>query len=724
MIEGPTVGWGLHFFTRLVLPRAQPILAPGRRVLHLGLPGGRNGRCRASVPRCVKTPGRFVTGLSALGLIALAAPLSAQTETWNDDRVLDLVERSMLHRQSVAVDSAFRNYQTTAEGFVYFFIERPGEADRVLVKADQIALDVYWQAPDQTRQTIVGERDEKLLPTRIRYHLDHLTVVQDDFGDYIRIGDGDEVGAVLHPMAPTASSYYDYQLRDSLSLTHSDGRSEVRVYEILVRPKDLDGPGYVGAVFVDRDRAAIVRMNFSFTASSYVDDTLDYIRISLDNSLWLGEYWLPYRQETEIRRETPFLDFMAGSVIRQRFRVGPYDFNVDIPPVIFRGGAVGALSPNRRARHDFERDLFDDLEDSGGLRPSPAIEEVEEQVKEAVAESVLSGLPSFRFHGAGLSDFARFNRAEGFYLGAGAALRAPLGTEVRAAAGYAFGREAASATLTLNRRGNDPTAVVHLAFEEPLDFGGFPGATPLENTMTTASGEKDYFDLFYRTGVGVGYEWGEDRTWSIQARWEEHEGAMDVLSVDPERPRRPVRSIEEGRLVAARASGLFGLTGGRSLRTTAEVGRFESRTVLSANAEANVPVAGEGWSGHFMLAAGASSSNSPPQQLSLLGGRHTLPGHEYRLFAGNLYWLARAEGTVPVVEPWFGIRAFVALGSTHLTGTPPADWMARDSQGLRGSVGLGVSLGWDIMRIDVGRAVWGTGWEAVASFAPAFRHWL
>lgn len=689
-----------------------------------GARAGRNGQSRASVPRCVKKLTLCAPGLVTFGLVALTAPVAAQAGTWNDARVLGLVERSMQHRQSVAVDSAFRNYQAQAEGFVYFFVERPGEAERVLVKADQIALDVYWRAPDQTRQTIIGERDEKLLPTRIRYHLDHLTVVQDDFGDYIRLGDGDEVGAVLHPMAPSGTGYYDFQLRDSLSLTHSDGRSEVRVYEILVRPKDLSAPGYVGAVFVDRDRAAIVRMNFSFTAASYVDDTLDYIRISLDNSLWLGEYWLPYRQETEIRRETPFLDFTAGSVIRQRFRVGPYDFNVEIPDVVFRGGAVGALSPNRRAQHDFERGLFDDLEDSGGLRPSPAIEEVEEQVKEAVAESVLNGLPSLRLYGAGISDFARYNRAEGFYLGAGASLNAPAGTQLRVSGGYGFGRERGSATLGLKRSGNGPTPTVRASFEEPLDFGGFPGATPLENTMTTASGDKDYLDPFFRSGVAVGYEWGEDRTWSVQARWEEHLGATDVLADDPTNPRRPVRSIEEGQLFAGRVEGLFGLAGGRSLSTTAEIGRFESRTVVSADAEANVPVTGEGWKGHLMLAAGASSSNAPPQQLALLGGRHTLPGHEYRLFAGNLYWLARAEGTVPVYAPWLGIRAFVALGSTHLTGSPPGDWMARDSRGLRGSVGLGVSLGWDIMRIDVGRAVWGSGWEAVASFAPEFRHWL
>ena len=74
--------------------------------------------------------------------------------------------------------------------------------DLTLIKADQIALEVYWRAPADTRQRIVGLRDQRVLPTNIRYHLDHLTVVQDDFGDLIRLGDGDEVEAVVHPAAP------------------------------------------------------------------------------------------------------------------------------------------------------------------------------------------------------------------------------------------------------------------------------------------------------------------------------------------------------------------------------------------------------------------------------------------------------------------------------------------------------------------------------------------
>jgi hypothetical protein len=139
----------------------------------------------------------------------------------------------------------------------------------------------------------------------------------------------------------------------------------------------MDRPGFVGTVFLDLATGAIVRMNFSFTPASYVDPYLDYIRISLDNSLWLGRYWLPYRQEVEIRREIPTLDLMIGSVIQGRFDVRGYDFNVDLDDALFRGRRVTAVSPAQRAAFSFERGLFDDLEEQG-IDTSPSLEAVEE----------------------------------------------------------------------------------------------------------------------------------------------------------------------------------------------------------------------------------------------------------------------------------------------------------------------------------------------------------
>ena len=77
------------------------------------------------------------------------------------------------------------DYQADARGYVYFYLDRRDIDERTLVKTDQVALQVFWKAPNLTKQVIVGMRDRKTLPTNIHYHLDHLAVVQDNFGDRI-----------------------------------------------------------------------------------------------------------------------------------------------------------------------------------------------------------------------------------------------------------------------------------------------------------------------------------------------------------------------------------------------------------------------------------------------------------------------------------------------------------------------------------------------------------
>src|SRR5690606_37699892 len=115
------------------------------------------------------------------------------TSAWNDARAHSLIAKARERRRAPLADSTLRDYRARAEGFVYFYIDRRETDERTLVKIDQVALDVFWAYPDLTKQRIVGMRDESRLPNRMYYHLDHLTVVQNGFGDIIRMGDGDEV---------------------------------------------------------------------------------------------------------------------------------------------------------------------------------------------------------------------------------------------------------------------------------------------------------------------------------------------------------------------------------------------------------------------------------------------------------------------------------------------------------------------------------------------------
>ncbi|MFC1661090.1 hypothetical protein ACFL3S_06495, partial [Gemmatimonadota bacterium] len=91
-------------------------------------------------------------------------PSTSLGQEWNSPRALALVEGARQVRQGLVQDPDFRSYSSQARGYVYFFLDREDTGERILVKTDQIALEVFWQAPDQTKQRIVGLRDEKTLP--------------------------------------------------------------------------------------------------------------------------------------------------------------------------------------------------------------------------------------------------------------------------------------------------------------------------------------------------------------------------------------------------------------------------------------------------------------------------------------------------------------------------------------------------------------------------------
>ena len=681
----------------------------------------------------------------ALHVAAAAHPAYAQEPTlqrvgdgWNEPLALDLVARARETRAGTLGDSELRSYQSRAEGYVYFYVDQPEVEERTLIRTDQLALEVMWKAPGMTRQRMVGRRNEESLPTTIRYHLDHLSVVQDEFEDVIRLGDGDEVSDVRHPVAPYAETVYDYRVADSLTLAYG-GRDEVRVYEVQVRPKRPDLPGFVGTLYLDRERASIVRMAFSFTPSSYVDPYLDYIRISLDNALWLGEHWLPYRQEAEIRRELPELDFLAGSVIRARFRVSDYEFNLPFPDFLFTGPlVVNAGPPEQLEAYDFERGLYDDVEEMG-LAPSDELAEVAEQIREIGVRRALSGLAPVRLHLGGVSDLVRHNRVEGVAVGAGTTVRLPTvgdgDPRLRLVGGWAFGPErgwARAATTLVFGRSN--RLDVEARYDELVDFGPVAGASRLVNSLAGIARE-DYLDPWVERGVEATWSRGlgghplelHPPTLVLSVGVARQQSA--TLSADP-RDFRPVRPIDDGtygHIDLALETG--SPTEGVRTRTSIGVGFGEGRTWptprvhLSWRSQA-VPGS---WSHAVELDAGWVTLDSPVQERFLRGGRETLPGHDYRSAGGDAFALLRARSAHAIWSPWITGHLIGSAGWAGDLGGARDESAARlgvDVSDLRASLGVGVGLLWDVLRFDMSRGLPDGEWELVFSVRPDFRSWL
>ncbi len=683
----------------------------------------------------VSTAVLFVT---LVGSLTLPAPLKGQDpgQAWNAPYVLQMIRDARDLRQGATQDSTFRSYSSTARGYVYFFLDREDTGERILVKTDQIALEVFWRAPDQVKQRIVGLRDEKSLPTNIQYHLDHLVVVQDEFGDRIRIGDGDEVSAVVHPAAPGSESFYDFLLVDSITLNLPATADTVRVYEVQVRPKDFGVPGFVGNLFLDRDSKAIVRMSFSFTPSSYVDPYLDHISISLENGLWLGKHWLPYRQQLEIRREVPYLDIPAGSVIRGSFEVTDYEINPPLPSALFSGRTVTALPEAERRSFPFEDSLHAQLDEEGmgGFQQPPEMDEIRSLALSIAKDRYLSGLARTRLFlpQPTASSALRYNRAEGFFVGGGFSHTVLPQLGLSLYGGFSVGRERPGVDLRVSGGERHPSARLDLFLNRPRDHGPLPAIDGVLNSIAGLGLNEDYTDLYFLSGAQASqaFSFQSGSRLRFTARWEEQRSARDVVSDDPDRTDfRPVRPAEEGTWASLAVGGSFQTPWpGFLLSSEALLGRFENRGFGTVSAALTYQ---RRWltrgSDLLLDLRGGSLLGDPPEQARyLLGGRETVPGYPFRALTGDRFWLLRTEASVDLFPPILRLRVFGAAGDTRgVPFTEPSFPSGHDHPSFLLSAGIGFGLGWDVLRLDLARGLRSGGeWEVVLSVNPEFWPWL
>jgi hypothetical protein len=651
-------------------------------------------------------------------------PLAAQE--WDSAEALELVQRARRTRQGTVLEEGLTSYTADARGYVYFFVDHDGSEERNLVKTDQVALQLYWRSPNLTKQVIVGLRDEKKLPTNIQYHLDHLTVVQDDFGDRIRLGDGDEVAAVVHPLAAASERVYDFRLGDSLTIRFAGPEAPVRVQEIQVRPRDVERPGFVGSVYVDRSTAAVVRMSFTFTPASYVDSYLDYIRISLDNALWDRRYWLPHRQQVEIRREAPFFDFPMGSVIRGRFEISGYELNEDVPLSLFDGPRVTGLPEEARKTFEFEEGLYAQLEEEG-LGPAPDLDAIRAHATDLARTQYLSGLLPVRLYTPGVSSLLRRNRAEGTFLGVGFSHRPDNGIGLRVSGGYALGRGEGQLRLALDGGDRWPGARLIAFLNEPRDIGPIVTASGAVNTLAVIAQSQDYQDLYFTSGVSAeqGFPVGDAWGLSVTTRWERQRTARDVIGDSVSAPFRPVLPTDDGDVLALDLGADWAPGSGFEVDGTLTLAAFDGDAYTRVTASATW---GREWLDRHgdievQLQGGATTDRTPGQGLFLLGGRSTVPGYPFRSFVGDAFWLLRADGRAAVAWPWVSVRAFGALGGTDLArASLPEAWAQAPTGSARTSAGLGVDLLWNVVRLELGRGL-SSGGEWELNFFASKQFW-
>lgn len=643
-------------------------------------------------------------------LFAAVPPLGAQT--WNDTAATTLVARGVARR----VDDparGLRDFRARAHGFVFFLAqlghEGLGEPPR-LVKSDQLELEVYWQAPGRSKQRIIGWRDRADLPTEIQYHRDHLGIVQNGFADRIRLGEGDEVRDVPHPLAPDGPTLYDYALVDSL-LIQLPGRA-VRVHALAFRPRTFTAPRIVGTMYLDADGGELVRLAFSFTRAAYLDASLEDIAVVLENGLWDGRYWLPRRQEIEIRRRSTWLDVPARGIIRGIWEIDGYAFDVGVPEGTFLGPEIVAAP--------FARDSFPwpdrlDAAVTGVLGPRPALrmDDVRAQVQGVAGARSLSGLRTGGLSIGSVSELLHVNRVEGLTPGLGVMLRpgaGPFTARVWAGLGLSDERLKGGAALRYRFARGEVGA---RAARAVVDVADEPAISGVLNSMLAQEAGDDFGDYVQ---VDLAEVSGAYRALRLRVGVQ-RSASLAVTATPATGTYRPNPALGSGTWGVA-ALGLDAGTRavvGRSARGHLEVElgtRLGRSYVRVRGAGSAIVPAGPG-----RLAAGAwagwGSADLPLYRGFVLAGRGTLVGEPFRAFGGRTAALARVGWQFDVPFPAVPLGPFASTGrqlvlepyvavgwaAEPVVGLP---WAASD--GARPVVGLAAEVFHNLLRVEAGWA--------------------
>jgi hypothetical protein len=664
---------------------------------------------------------------------AASAARAQDTRAWNDARTTALVDRAIARRGAQLADTGLGDYKATAHGLLTFLAQLgEGYPDPPqVVRADELAVEVYWRAPNQSKQRIIGRRDTLLLPTDIAYHRDHLAIVQNNFPAIIRLGDGDEVRDVPHPLSPRGREAYDFATTDSLTI-----RVGARAWDVMqvdVRPRDDRQPRVVGALFLDRATASVVRMSISFTRAALLDPALEDVTVVLDNALVDGRFWLPRRQEIEIRRSGTWLEFPARGIIRGAWDLCCVETNRGTPGELFAGPEITFAPPAALAAYPFKGRLADTvavlLRESGGTIGSA--DEVQAHATTLVREAAL------RRAGAALtarraSDFVRFNRVEGLALGGGATWRRPGAWSLGLSARYGLDdrRGKYEASVAREVRG---WRVSLTAFDALRGAGDVQEASLLANSFAAQEVAADVTDEFRAVGGALAVERGAATRWRA---WVERaaESAVTVRATPASGAFREafpaVRASVTRFGVEAAAHRLqlpAGLHGAVTARATlavpdAAIGpRSYARIALDADLERETAF---GTLATRTIAATLFGVAAPAQDLAVFGGPVSGPGYDTHALRGTaglsqrIEWQART-GSFPLPLGRFGTTRVPVIAAPFVEGV----WMARAATPAYRSIGLGIITLHGAIRLDVARGVdaggaWMIRLDAVRGYWP------
>jgi hypothetical protein len=654
---------------------------------------------------------RAFAWLAGLQLVA-AGSGTLRAQHWNEPRALELVRLATDRRAQQLADSGLVDYRATAHGYLTFlaqigvgFVELPK-----VVKADELALEVYWRSPNHSKQRIIGRRDTTLIPTDIAYHRDHLGIVQNNFPAIIRLGDGDEVKDVPHPLSATGLALYDFAITDSLRIT-IPGRA-INVYEVKVRPKDDRQPRVVGALYLEREDVQVVRMALSFTRAAFKDKLLEDLFVVLENGLVGTRFWLPRRQEIEIRRTVTWMEYPIRGIIRGRWELENYELNAGLTPILFNGPEIVQAPPSVTKAHQWSSArILDSLPPDVRAVTAEEIRRVQAEVRTLVRNQALRRSQGGVISGQGISDFVRFNRVEGASLGGGAGFRLGEGITLSGRARYGFDDEAVKGGAGLSWQNAGGLTLRVFASDDHRDVSDVAERSRFANSIAAQEFASDHTDL-YRVraagleatalwkGVSLSLTGSRERhaPLAVQARPASH-AFIPMLPVVRE-------DVTRGELRLTRPTTLWWW--GTEARFDAALRHswYPSTNVIRGFVDLDVsrPVGSARLLARTLAAGARSVEPVHLQELTFFGGNATAPGYRFHSLVDDVAVSQRLELQFPVPFPALSLGRF-GRSSATATLAPFATVVGLRGSGLYPSVGIGALVLFDLIRLDVARGL-------------------
>jgi hypothetical protein len=644
-------------------------------------------------------------------------------------------------------------------------------------EVEQLATAATWARDGRYDLHVVGYRSQSVGVPYSTLSIVRAWTVPSLYGNRLSLGayfarsrTGDTLVAV-HPFAADRDRFYQYSGGDTVATLRAGGRS-IPIARIRVRPNLRGSTGlgaFDGEIDVDADRGQIIRMRGQFVIARGRSSKRDALAramgvvgvayVEFVNAEVGGKYWLPAFQRTEFQASFPLL-----GQTRPIFRLVS-----SIDDVVVNDSAGTTVSDSLGPPRVFVTwakgdsvSRYDDWQHDVGTQSSSVHSDDFADMAPDVWR--VDGPPRLNLFPNVTSRIIRFNRIEGLFTGIAPSLdlrNAAPGLSVGMYGGFAWTEQTVrgGAFASYSRgestfgvrgeRGLGSTNDFSLPLDDDPGFAALLGS--IDNYDYVDRREFDVSLTRMLGAVDVGLA-------TFQLGFAGDRGERTRLSQGlfsgPSRFRQN-RGVAPGNYAIGRVdvelhpnvTGDFVQPGvGARVHYEAARGDLDWQRVELA-------LSGRKYWGPLSIALHAdggvvAGSHPPPQTLFELGGNEVLPGYEYKQFAGDRAALFRSFASyrfpiwrrpmhfwrnylIPGFGPGLAVSAqggwteISSAGARDAVTQLGGDWsvalVSQATNGIRATVGAGVTFFSDIVHIGVARPVdRAAPWKFVGGFGATF----